>query len=901
MTGTSNIRTSKRGHYVDVTDGADVNDHATIKGHMLPGYRLGFELWRKDNANHATADPYPYGEARGDTLKGTAEPIATKDGQKEADGPSIHITDPGDWYWVATLSKPDGTAFMPDGANPWHAQRNEPSELFHAIRVTTSTYKWSSNGGTTHDVAKVAGWADPDGTLGFELHHIGDGSLVSDLKGKPLKDFTGYDVDAFTNSLESGPVKVPDAADYVFEEHYRLPGDDTDLHHGKPGTPSESFRAIDARTDVATEFALGTAVSDHTDLTNVSWKQSGDIRDDLKDGLDIRWNLWEQSQGDTSTDSKLATTGYTPLASGQTEAVSGKQTPTKVGIYYWQVEVSDHDTHKVVKLGAQREPRETFRIVKASSEAETMQIAGHPIADKVTITGPVAEGTQISWMLTRDNADGTQTDVASWPDVPHGSVLVSKAQAGQALKNGKTTIDGPEYERPGIGGYHWVFSLTAPRKDLAGDSEPVKPGVDANGNPDGAHLEGRPFYTDSAIDPNEATQVVTVDTMTDHESHAGEPVHDTALFQGHIVKGAETEFRVYKQDPGKDPSKDTLMATTKRQPVTEGAAGVEGPAWTPTQPGRYYWRNAVYRPVDHNGGKVEAEPLFVGPARVASESVDVVRVTTTTERVVEADTPIHDTANIEGTVHDGQYLVFRLYRQEQGNDPKDDKLVWHSKHITLKTGQKTAESPETTVKETGTYYWRAALYHSTPVQARDTNVDPVSDPDPADQPIHTGEAREPGETVDLVKVTTKADPTGVPGLPIHDTAYIQGTVPDGYQLVFELWDRHPGDISKDTLNTATKPVDVHPGAANVRSPGVNAGTGDHYWREKLIRRDNHHLVSYGKPRVAGESVHVGSLASTGSAVGHIVLITVGCLVLGLGTARLSKSRIRNRVSRLKQE
>ncbi|MDF7641474.1 hypothetical protein PT279_07740 [Bifidobacterium sp. ESL0784] len=881
VTGTNNVHTSGNGHYVDVTDGIDVNDHATIKGHILPGYKLGFELWRKDNANHKTSETYPYNETRGDTLKGTTPAITTNDGQTDIDGEPIHITDPGDYYWVATLTKPDGTAFMPDGVNPWYAKRNEPSELFHAIRVTTSTYKWSSNGGTTQDTAKIEGWADPNGTLGFELHHVGDDRLVSDLKGKPLKDFAGYDADAFTNTLTSDPVKIPDAADYVFEEHYRLPADATDLHHGKPGTPSESFRAIDAVTDVATEFELGTAVSDHTDLTNVRWKQSGDIRDDLKDGLDIRWNLWKQGQGDESTDTKLATTGYTTLASGQTEAVSSKQTPTQIGIYYWQVEVSDHDTHKAVKLGTQREPRETFRIIKATSEAETMQIAGHPIADKVTITGPVAEGTQVSWTLTRDRNDGTQNDVASWPDVPNGSILVTKTQAEQALKDGKTTIDGPQYERPDVGGYHWVFSLTAPRKNLAGDGEPVKPGMDGNGNPDGSHLENQPFYTDSALNPDETTQVITVNTTTDHESHTGEPIHDTALFDGHVAEGTRTEFRIYKQDSGNDPSKDVLMSTTKRQPVAEGTVSVESPEWTPTQPGRYYWRNVVYRPASHKGGIVQPEPLFVGPARISSESVDVVRVTTTTERVAEADAPIHDTARIEGTVHDGQYLVFRLYRQEQDNNPKADKLVWNSKHIMLKTGQKTATSPETTVKKTGTYYWRAALYHSNPVQTRDTNADLNTEPDPADQPIHTGAAREAGETVDLVKVTTKADPTGMPGLPIHDTAYIQGTVPDGYQLVFELWDRHPGDVSKDTLNATTKPVDVYPGATKVRSPGVNAGTGDHYWREKLIRRDNYHLVSYGKPRVADESVHVASLAITGTGVLGIALLTIGLSVAGI--------------------
>ncbi|WP_156097124.1 hypothetical protein [Bifidobacterium bombi] len=70
---------------------------------------------------------------------------------------------------------------------------------------------------------------------------------------------------------------------------------------------------------------------------------------------------------------------------------------------------------------------------------------------------------------------------------------------------------------------------------------------------------------------------------------------------------------------------------------------------------------------------------------------------------------------------------------------------------------------------------------------------------------------------------------------VHDTARIQGTLPDGYQLVFELWKRHSGGISKVTLNAAAKPVDVRLGATKVRSPEVSAGAGGYHWRERLIR------------------------------------------------------------------
>ena len=38
----NNVKTYKGKHYVDVTDGADVYDHAEITGNLPAGYRLGY-------------------------------------------------------------------------------------------------------------------------------------------------------------------------------------------------------------------------------------------------------------------------------------------------------------------------------------------------------------------------------------------------------------------------------------------------------------------------------------------------------------------------------------------------------------------------------------------------------------------------------------------------------------------------------------------------------------------------------------------------------------------------------------------------------------------------------------------------------------------------------------------
>ena len=145
-------------------------------------------------------------------------------------------------------------------------------------------------------------------------------------------------------------------------------------------------------------------VKDHADLTNVKWKQSGDIRDDLTQGLDARWFLYKQGDGDAKTDKKIFTGDYVHLTSGQTEAYGPEHKMDEVGDYYWVIEISDPSTnHKVVKLGTQRDPRESFRIVEASSEAQVAQQVNKPTKDTVTITGHPAEGTLVSWNLYKTN------------------------------------------------------------------------------------------------------------------------------------------------------------------------------------------------------------------------------------------------------------------------------------------------------------------------------------------------------------------------------------------------------------------------------------------------------------------------------------------------------------------
>lgn len=903
VTGTPNIHTSEGEHYVDVTNGNDVNDKLTITGYMLRDYKVAFKLYKQ--AENQTADR--------DTVVKTLDPVALTEAQKTLDSATVHLTEPADYYWQWVFTKPDGTAFQPDNTNPAVSDKRIKDESFHAVRVTTSTYKWASKNGTVQDVARLEGHLPENATLTFEMHDYATGKKVASTKSATLKEL-GFDKSSIDQQLTSPSLKVPDAIDYYWVEVLNLPKDDqnTPLHTGKDKVKNESFRSIEAQTDVATERYVGTVVKDHADLTNVKWKQSGDIRDDLTQGLDARWFLYKQGDGDVETDKKILTGDYVHLASGQTEAYGPGHKMDEVGDYYWVIEISDpSENHKVVKLGTQRDPRESFRIVKASSEAQVAQQVNKPTKDTVTITGHPAEGTLVSWNLYKTNTadDEPQSDngeasdsmlVASYQTPADGAHLITAEEAAEAVKNGKVTVESPEYTPTEVGEYYWVFSLTSPTKNLAGDGQPNKPQNDK----DTSHLESEDFFTDRAHVADETVQIIDATTKTKPLGHVGEKFHDTVLLQGRVPEGSQADATLYRQVDGDDSGKDEEVLTTKRTTLSEGQAFADLEDVTVDKVGVYYWREHVYVPTKHtttadHDKKVEVEktPTITGKPRVSNETVNVVNVTTTTHRLEESGTKLQDKAKIEGDVVDGSYIIFTLWKQSDGDDSSKDEKVFTSDKVMLKAGQKEADSPTYEVKETGTYYWRESIYN--PVE--DTDIPPCVPPTgntdedhPCDTPVHTEKPRTPGETTDVVKVTTKAQTNGTATKPVKDTALIEGKIPnDDYELVFELWKQNGNDVKDDKKVVTTDAVNVPQNATTVDSPEVTpTDAGTYYWREKLVEKSTNRLVHYGDARVPGETVIVGELAKTGIANGFIIPLIGMLTVLGLGLAVISEGKRR---------
>ena len=643
VAGTNLIHTWKDEHYVDVTNnGADVNDHATISGYMLDGYKLGFELYKQASGTDASKDMKVNGVG----------PVSLKEAQKELDSAKLHITDPGDYYWVTVFTKPDGTAWQPDNVKESRSDKRVKAESFHAVRITTTTAKWTGKDNTTTDVALIEGCLPEDAVANFELHDYGTGDKVAETGDTTLKEL-GYKTctDGNTSqSVESKPVTLPDAKDHYFVESVRFPNEDKDkgLHRGNDKVKSESTRTITANTDVNVETMLNIPVSDHTDLVNVKYSKNDgkDIRNDLTGPLTASWEVWKQNKGDDpSKDVKITTLAdgkqAIQLKSGQTEAYSPEWTPSQTGIFYFRVIIKD-ENGKALKYGAAREPSETIRIIDAKSKTTPVVDEQDSVPDKVTITGPVAAGTMVSWQIKRISDGGADYDevMQSWNTPKDGAVIITDEQAKEALENGGITVESPRRFQGKAGeDYYFEFSLTSPKR--AEDGTPAKAVKDKNGVYTTEHLESNgvlpigeekvdgdetepqtsptPFYTDRSRVDDETMRFIKITTTANtHNATVGDKIHDTAHITGHVTEGYCVKFEYWQQNDG-DAGNDKLLTTTDCVTVPAGATSVDSPEITADKEGTFYWREQLIpvKPEQPTG------PVTYGKPRVAGETVRV--------------------------------------------------------------------------------------------------------------------------------------------------------------------------------------------------------------------------------------------------------------------------------------
>ena len=655
VAGTANIHSYKGENYVNVTHPTRVGDHADIEGRMLDGYKLGFELYRQDSGKDASKD----------TLVATIQPVDLHAAQTALDSALTSLDKPGDYYWVWVFQKADGSRFQPDGETQVRSDRRIKEESLHAARITTTTAKWTAKGGETQDVALIEGCVPDDAIADFELHEYETGDIAATTSDKTLKQL-GYRTCANGDdrqTIESEKITVPDAKDYYFVESVWLPGEDKDhgFHRGDDRVPYESTRSIDATTETYVEQALGTAVSDRTDLLNIKYSKSDgkDIRDDLTGPLTASWEVWKQAAGDDpSKDVKIATLAdkdrAVRLESGQTTVDSPEWKPSQTGVYYFRVIIRD-ENGRTLKYGAAREPSETIHIVNARSATDEVIEEGGRLHDRVTINGPVVEGTMIGWSIynTGDGAADADTLVEQWNTPKDGAYVITAEDAAKAAKDGKITITSPKaYEKGKAGDRpYFVFSLTGPRRGK--DGRPVKPVKDKDGvytmdhlmtdgllpigseaevDGDDATPETVPaaFYIDPARTPSETSSVIRITTTAStHNATVGDRIHDTAHITGYVPEGYCVRFEYWQQHDG-DAGNDKLLATTGCVTVPAGATSVDSPEITADKSGTFYWREQLIpvkpeQPTGPDSDKPDkpTTPVTYGKPRVPDETVSV--------------------------------------------------------------------------------------------------------------------------------------------------------------------------------------------------------------------------------------------------------------------------------------
>lgn len=674
VTGTTNMHTVKGEHYVDVTNGADINDHATIEGNLdRDGYRVRFELYEKLD-----------GAPEDDRFVLNTPDVGLEAGTKELDSALAKLDQPGDYYWVTVFSKADNSTFAPDGQAVIRSDRRIEEESFHAVRITTTTYKWSSAGGKLQDVAHIEGTLPGDSTVGFELHDYASGDKVADAEDSVLSDMDGYEEGSTDMTVTSPAVTVPTAGDHYFVEWVKIPGDDQgedkEFHRGNDRVDNESTRTIDVNTTTFTEIHLGDTISDQTFLDNISYET--DIREDYTDKeLSASWEVWKQGDGDVDTDTMLTTLGAPaeegageaepsdagkpegedtdadktedvtplPLENGQTMAESAKWTPAQTGIYYFRVRVTADDG-TLVAYGDAREPSETLRVIDSLSNTTQVVEEGKPVKDKVTISGPVLEGTMVSWRVFRQAGTPDADEmVADWSTPTTGAYIITAEDAAKALKDGKVTIESPLAYEDGKAGdtVYFQYSLTAPKRGE--DGNPAKPAKDDNGEwtmdhlttvdilpidmdkdgdgvVDGDNAEAQvlpaSFHADLARVESETVRFVKVTTTANtHEATVGDKIHDTAHITGTVPDGTYcVKFEYWEQAEGDDSSKDKLVTTTDCVAVKPGEnPDVDSPEITADKDGTFYWREHLIR---HEGEDDEYEVSY-GKPRVPDETVKV--------------------------------------------------------------------------------------------------------------------------------------------------------------------------------------------------------------------------------------------------------------------------------------
>lgn len=205
-----------------VSLGEPAYDTAYVSGPVPPESRLSWALYRQ------TGDK----ASESDKLVGTAPPVTIYHGG-EYRSKGITVDQPGIYYWVHTLTGPDGTIL---DVGP----RGVADETTYVVDVTSRAVTRVNPGDEATDTALLNGPTMPGSTIGFLVYQkVGDKAADSD----PLIGSVAPVLVESAGAVTSTGVVLPEKGTYYWTEVLYAP-DGTVIHTGERGLPNETTRAV---------------------------------------------------------------------------------------------------------------------------------------------------------------------------------------------------------------------------------------------------------------------------------------------------------------------------------------------------------------------------------------------------------------------------------------------------------------------------------------------------------------------------------------------------------------------------------------------------------------------------------------------------------------------------------
>ncbi|MGO1852791.1 MAG: hypothetical protein ACTH0V_05210 [Microbacteriaceae bacterium] len=464
-----------------------------------------------------------------------------------------------------------------------------------------------------------------------------------------------------------------------------------------------------------------------------------------------------------------------------------------------------------------------LRIAEVTTDAQDEVVIDGTAVDEAIITGHIPDGTEIEFSLYDNN--GTPGDTSD--DVLVGTTDLQGVESGVydnlRIKSQPIPVGNPfegltREERIEYAKEHALYWQE--RLYIGGNVE----------------YEGEPEL------PNETTDVPNVDVTTKAQEQVGVYGYatDTAIVDGYVAPNARLEFTAYHDagtpgDLSDDQPVNAEPVTVNVNPVEEGKDGAAvhldqaeftSPEVKFEQAGVTYWVERLYF-----GDTLVHE----GEPELPNETTEVVdpEVTTQAQEIASVHGDFHDVATITGRIEPGSTVGFEAFQkveagQQKVNDrgellyDKDTRapLVWTQDEIDLieASGGGICEaqpiaSLEPVAVEAGVHdglrvtsanirtaldapvYWVETLYSA------DGDV------------VHRGECGIPNETttVDKPEVVTEATPEIILGDAASDTALVNGPVPEGAYLTFELFfipDGYDAAVNAPSIEVAEEAADT---------------------------------------------------------------------------------------------